>query len=156
MSNTITTDPNYRTIRVKGDGVQYEAKAALGTIKPGMLVKLTNAAADTVTPHATARGIAARAFALENELAGKSKDVVYTCGSIVQYAIFRPGDVVNALIANGENIAKGDYLTSDGAGRLKKIAVIACGDIIAVAQAACDMSGTSGVDPDGFCPAQII
>lgn len=155
MGNNITTDPNYRTIVIKGDGVRNEAIAS-GSILPGHLVKLTSAAVDTVAVHGTARAKAPRTFAVEDDLQGKGRDDAYTTSTKVQYVHFRPGEVVNARILNGENIAKGDFLASAGDGSLRKIAVVACGDIIAMAREACDMSGTSGADPSGFCAAEIL
>lgn len=109
----------YNTIAVISEGsVQKEALAS-GTVTPGMLLEQTSAAADTVKAHATAGGHAQAAFAVEDDLQGNDIDDNYSAGDRVLYKVFRPGDEVNALLANGQNVSKGDKLVSNGDGYLK-------------------------------------
>jgi len=113
----------YKTIAVISEGsVQKEALAS-GTVTPGMLLEQTSAAAATVKAHAVAGGHAQSAFAVEDDLQGNDIDDNYATGARVLYKVFRPGDEVYALLANGENIAIGDKLSSNGDGYLKKATV---------------------------------
>jgi len=157
-----------KSIRIIGDGVQKEALAS-GTVSPGMLVEITNAAVDTVKAHATAGGNAQTAFALEDDLQGNGIDDNYASDARVLYAIFGRGDEVLALINDGENIAKGDLLESAGNGKLRKLVAQNTGSadsssggisiltrqIVGQAKEACDMSDSSTVDPNGRCRIEI-
>lgn len=115
-----------KTIQLKGDIVRKE-RVADTAITPGMLIQIKSAA-DTVQPHATANGFAQTAFALENDLVGKSigdpagSDATarqeYAIGEMVQYGVFQKGAEVNAILAQGQNVTEGAYLTSNGAGLL--------------------------------------
>lgn len=105
-------------IQVKGNG-RYEEAVASGILKPGHLIKLDSDG--KVLVHSTPGGAAMKAFALENALLGKTIDDAYAVGDIVPYAIFMPGDVVQARVpAGAAAIVIGDQLISDGTGCLKK------------------------------------
>jgi len=150
----------YNTIAVISEGsVQKEALAS-GSITPGHLLEQTTAAADTVKVHATAGGHAQSAFAVEDDLQGNTIDDAYASGKRVLYKVFRPGDEVYALIANGENISKDDMLMSAGDGTLKETTGDSSGTIVephivGYAREACDMSDSSGADPSGRCLVEI-
>lgn len=141
--------PN-NTITLKGTGIRSEA-LAVAAITPGHLVELTSA--DKIQKHSGAGLAAERAFAVEDDLQGNDIDDDYSAGAIAQYNIYRPGDEVYALLANGESVAIGDKLESNGDGTLRKVdtdtsaATIEVGSIVGVAKAALDMSGSSLVDP---------
>jgi hypothetical protein len=127
---------------------QIEALAS-GSITPGHLLERTSAAADTLKVHALAGGVAQRIFAIEDELQGNGIDDVYADGALVQARQYMPGDLVYALIANGENISKADKLVSDGNGALEKADTDSATmeqDTVAYAMEDNDMSGSSGVD----------
>jgi hypothetical protein len=141
---------------------EYEANAA---ITPGMLIELMSTG--KVRAHAGEGQNALPMFALENELEGEGVDDDFAAGDLVQCWIPNRGDIVNARISNGENIAIGDFLESNGDGYLQKhtadvdssadITTIYPLQIVGQATEACDMSGSSGVDPaGGFCAVRII
>ena len=92
----------------------YREAAATATVTPGMLVEAV--AGGNAAPHGTAGGPGAPAFARENEIIGNGIDVDYAAGDNVLYGVSRSGDEVYGWIADGENVAAGDYLQSDGAG----------------------------------------
>lgn len=140
MANTITIYSRHFK--------QIEALAS-GSITPGYLLERTSAAADTVKAHALAGGVAQRIFAIEDELQGNDIADVYLTTTLVQARQFLPGDIVNALINNGENISKGDKLVSAGNGRLQKADTDSATmeeDTVAYALEDNDMSGSSAVD----------
>ncbi len=93
---------------------EYDADAA---ITPGMLVELTSTG---VKKHATAGGNALPMFALEDELQGNGIDDDYATDDKVQVWIPNRGDIVNALLKDEQNISVGDFLESDGEGKLQK------------------------------------
>jgi hypothetical protein len=109
----------FHSIKLKNYSDVFEEFTANGAIIPGMLVEQTPAA-ETVRVHSTASGPAIPMFALEDALQGKGIDDTYTTGTKVQVWIPGRGDQVNALLADEQNIAIGDRLVSDGAGRLMK------------------------------------
>lgn len=109
----------YQTVKVKKYSDVIEEFVASNTITPGMLVEQTPAAT-TVRRHATNGGTAIPMFALEDELQGKTIDGNYATGDVVQVWIPGRGDIVYALLADEQNVAIGDALISDGAGRLAK------------------------------------
>lgn len=134
---------------------RFEAKAAASDIKPGFLVYMTNAAVDTVAKHASAAGnVCPVMVAIEDANQGNGIDDLYTSGNMVQCEILVPGDIFYGLVADGQNIAKGDLLESAGAGTLNKYTADSTGiyypkQIVGQALEAVDMSGSAGVDPSG-------
>ena len=137
---------SYNTIVLQGTGRRFEAVVTTGqTITPGMLVKLQSDG--TVRTHSAAGQVAERAFAVEDDLQGKVITDAYASASLCQYEILNSGDVAYLPIANGEDIAVGDFLQSDGAGKLDKYVADSAGvveyplSIIGVAMDALDLSG---------------
>lgn len=125
-------------------GIQFEAPAN-AAITPGYLIELMSTG--KVRKHAVAEGSAERMFALENDLQGKSIGTDYAEDDVVQIAIFRPGDEVQAWLKDGENVVIGDKLESDGAGQLQKVtaesaSVIVGTNILAVAVEAVNLSNS--------------
>lgn len=106
-----------KTVTLKGNPIQKEANCVTAVITPGML--LDRNAAD-VQPHASAGQNASPLFAVENAMIGDDIDHNYQVGENVIFGFFRPGDEVYALLANGQNVATGDLLESDGAGALQR------------------------------------
>jgi len=147
------------TITLKGEGVRFEA-IANAAITPGHLVELMSTG--KLRAHATAGGSAERAFAVEDDLKGNDIADDYAASNIAQYNIYKPGDVVYALLANGETAAIGSKLESNGDGTLRVVdadtsaGTIFVGSIVGVAMAAVDMSGSSAADPDGRIKVRII
>lgn len=144
----------HRTITIMGDPVRKELNAA-SVITPGNLVE--RASSTTCQNHSTSGGNAARMFALEDELQGKEISEDYASAARVLLGIFKPGDEVYAHIANGQTIAVGDFLESNGDGTLKKHTAQTLEDsnpgtnythgIVGIALEAIDLSGSSGADP---------
>ena len=149
-----------RTIFLKKRPIRKEAIAG-GAITPGHLIALNSAG--KVVVHAVAGGIAAKAFAFENELtnyggAGTTDhtiDTPYANNDNCYYGVCSSGAEVYALIAAGNPaIAKGAYLQSAGDGTLEAVGAGTPGTTfpgvaVAVALEAVDNSG-------GASPARII
>ena len=105
------------TIKLKKYSDVIEEFVAGAAITPGMLVALN--ASGAVIPHGEAAGNAIPMFALEDELQGKTIDDAYEVGAPVQVWVAGRGDIVNAIA--GAEIAAGDFLVSDGTGKLKPV-----------------------------------
>jgi len=150
-----------KTIKLKNYGNNFEEFIAASAIKPGHLIELTSA--NKVQSHSTSGGNVLKLFALEDSLQGKGITDAYAANDPVQAWFVQPGDQVNAILANGENVVIGDFLSSNGNGELKKYVIASSAAVIeypevivAVARKAVDMSGSSAVDPDGFIPVTIV
>lgn len=99
-----------------------EMAIASGAMKPGMAVQRTNATADTVVVHATVNVRPKPLFVLEeDELQGKEITDAYASGDKVIMRVAQPGDLVMALVAQGEVLAKSDYLTLGADGLWYKV-----------------------------------
>lgn len=105
-----------KTVILKGDPIRKEA-AASEAITPGELLAFSSG---KLIPHGTAGGDAQKMFAVEEDFVGDGIDTDYAADDQVQYIVARQGDEVNAFLKNGENVARGDPLESDGAGALQK------------------------------------
>lgn len=135
--------------------IQEEA-IANAAITPGWLIELMSTG--KVRAHSSSGQNQEFMFAFENELEGEGIDDDYAAADIVQYIIARRGDVVNAILANGQNVAIGDLLESNGDGTLKKYTADAIAvssaepgtvtvyptQIVGMALEALDLSGSSG------------
>lgn len=151
----------YHTIVIRGTKETQETALASGTVYPGFLLE-PHTTADTFKAHA-ATGIkgGGAIFAIEDELQGNDIADAYTSGSRMQIYFAKPGDVIYVRIVNGANIAIGDKLVSNGNGYMKELTPDASAVVIeqytmGYAMDACDMSGSSGVDPDGWCRMRVI
>jgi len=135
---------SYSNIRL-----EYDAVAA---ITPGMLVELTSAG--KVQAHSTAGGNAQTMFAFEDELQGKGINDAYAADDKVQVWHARPGDEVNAILPDGQNISIGDLLESAGDGMLQAHSPASEGaeypeGVVAVALEAVDLSDSSAAESSG-------
>ena len=142
-----------KTIKIKKylDIVEeYEAVAAL---YPGHLLELTTAG--KVQKHSDASGEVVAAFALEDELQGNGIDDAYAAADKVQVWYPTKGEVVNAVLADGENASIGSLLVSNGDGTLAVYTEPDSFDVHAplmvVGQAieAVDLSDSSGAEDSG-------
>jgi hypothetical protein len=97
-----------------------DEKIANGTITPGMLVKRLST--DKVVAHSTAGGAVAPLFAIEDENQGNDIDDNYSATNLVKLWRPVPGEQVQGIASetSGHQIAIGDFLESDGTGRLRK------------------------------------
>ena len=107
---------NPRTIVIKGDPLLKEANAA-EAITPGHLVRFDDAG--DIEKHDTSEGRAAKMFAVERASAGQDIGTDYKEGDLARYGVGRSGDEFYALLADGEDVSKGDALASAGGGNLK-------------------------------------
>ena len=88
-------------------------------ITPGMLVELE--AAGTVKPHASADAAVEKAFALEDELQGKTIADDYVAGAPVQIWFAQAGEIAYGIMDSGVTPAVGSFVQSNGDGKLKAL-----------------------------------
>lgn len=110
------------TILLKGELRHNEEGIAEGTITPGDLIDF-NLTSGKVQRHDVSGGNTSAMFAKENDLQGDGIDVDYTVGKLVQYLTPVPGDQIYALLTTSQTIKKGNFLASNGDGKLKKYVV---------------------------------
>jgi len=135
------------TIAVWTNNPHRKEALASGAMYPGMCVQRTSATVDTVIVQATAEVAPTPLLILEeDELQGKELTEVYATGKRVFFRTPYPGDYFGLLLADGQNVAKADFLTPVGDGTWKK----ATGSMIKVAQAleAKDLSASSNTAND--------
>ena len=137
----------------------YDERVAVAALSPGHLLELTSA--NKVQKHSTAGGNHARLIATEDGLRGNGVDVAFAANDPVQVATMLPGEIALMVLKNGENVAIGDFLESAGDGTLQKHVIDSTGDyftnnLVGIAEEAVDMSGSAGVDPDGFIKVRFI
>jgi len=148
-----------KTVVVRGD-VQREEFKTNGTPSPGHLLEIDSSG--DVLPHNSAGENMYPLFALENDLQGDDIDTAYADNVQAQCAWAKPGVMVNAILADGENVAIGDLLESAGDGTLQKYVlddsstVHYSNQIVGVAREAVDMSDSSAADPAGRVLVSII
>lgn len=147
------------TIKLKNYSDINEELAAAGVITPGMLVELKSET--TVGFHAVAAGTVLPMFAVEDELQGGDIDDDFAAADKVSVWVPGRGDIVNAILEDGENVIAGDFVESAGNGKLKKHDVLSTGDyvpnqIVGQVIKPVDMSGSSGADPNGRVEIRIV
>ena len=110
-----------RVIKLLGEPVQDEDRAAAAEITPGMLLDIDGSG--DLIPANSAGGYFERMFALEREEMGNDIDEVYAIGDTVKAGRFPPGTRVLVLIPSGQNIQDGEYLEAGAtAGMLRAYA----------------------------------
>ena len=116
------------TIKIKKYSDVIEEYVAAAAITPGMLVEL--ASATTVQAHSGQDENVLIMVALEDELQGGLISTDYDAEDQVQVWVPGRGDMINGILALGQNAVVGDFLTSNGDGNLKvaPAASIAGGD----------------------------
>jgi hypothetical protein len=130
----------------------FEEFIANAAITPGHLVEVV-LATGKVRVHTTAGGNVLPMFAVEDELQGKGIDEAYVADNPVSVWVTGRGCIVNALLADGQNIAIGDWLESAGDGTLTKHVVDSAGvgtlaaQLVGQAIEAVDLSGSVGTHP---------
>jgi len=123
-------------------GVFLEKNAA-EALYPGRMIELDSN--DEVQMHSSAAGVAVPMFAIEDALQGNGIDDQYASGDPVQTWIPNRGDEVYAILADGENVSIGDFLSSAGDGGLQGGTT----EPVGVALEALDLSGSSGEETSG-------
>lgn len=130
------------TIQLKGEFSRDE-RAAGGAVTPGHLVELNSS--DKYVVHSTGAGPHGRAFAVENELEGKTITEAYVLDERIQVNYQLPGNEVNAILAATEDIAIGAFLQSAGDGTLEALSGTDR-QPVGIALAALDLSASGAVD----------
>jgi len=133
----------YTTIKLTRYTPIKEELKAKEIMDPGKLVEATTD--EQVQLQDSVGAQVPRMFVMEDELQGHDIGVAYSSGDIVSVGYFRPGDKVLGILASGENVTEGDYLDSDGTGRLQ--ASGGMGQQVVQALEDKDLSET-GADPD--------
>ena len=105
------------TIKLKKYSDNVEELIANAAITPGMLVE--EMSTGKVRAHAGEGQNLLPMFALEDELQGRDIDDNYVAADPVQCWIPYRGDIVNAILADGEAVTRGGWLISNGDGFLK-------------------------------------
>lgn len=153
-----------RSIKVKKYVDIIEEYDAAAAITPGMLVELTSAG--KVQAHSSAgQNILPVMVALEDELQGNDVDDDYAADDKVQVWVPQRGEQAYMILADGEDVAIGDALESNGAGKLQKHTedvaeggssqeavtdtTIYTNQIAAVALEAKDLSSSSALESSG-------
>ena len=125
------------TVLIRTRSRYTDERLAGGAITPGHLIELDSS--DQVVVHATAAGaVAARMFALEDQIANRGIDDAYASGERVIFQQCLPGDIVYAILENAGNVAIGAALQSNGAGELEARTT---GETVAIALEAVNASG---------------
>jgi len=91
-------------------------------------------------------------YSSDNVTAGIDDD--YADEDVVLVNVPGKGSKVQVRVANGESIAIGDYLVSNGDGDFKERTSEATALLMAVS--ACDMSDSSAADPDNLVEAIVL
>jgi len=150
----------YNTIAVVETGLLRKEAVANAAITPGHLIERMSTG--KVRVHATAGGTASPMFALEDSIQGNGITTAYEAADRVQVGIFNSGDEVYAHLYNGETAVIGSKLESQGDGTLRvvdadtSVGTVGVQSVIGTALEAVDMSGSSGVDPDGRILIEIL
>lgn len=129
---------------------RFEERTAAGTIKPGHLIGI-NSSGNAIA-HDAAGGRAAKEFALEDALQGKTINDNYASGDRVFTVIAAPGDIVYAWLSGGEHATPNEFLTSNGDGALK----VVTGTDHAIAQAVEEVNASDSNDVDERIKVRIL
>jgi hypothetical protein len=104
-----------RAIVLRGSPVILEDEIADAAITPGHLLKRTTTGFAKNTEN---NKLVPLYVAVERDELGKDVADAYAASDVVKVAALYPGCRAYMFIASGANIAKGDFLTGDTAGRL--------------------------------------
>lgn len=155
-----------RTIILKAHPYQQEEEiVAAAAITPGHILERATATSTegkgNVQVHSTADGCAAGFLvAKEDSLRGRGIDDDYAADDPVACWIPKKGDQGYCLLKDGEDIAIGDKLVSNGDGTLKEREGASDGEvpqsIIAIALETRDLSSSSGADSGYRCVVEFV
>lgn len=133
------------TVVLKNYSNVFEEYPAHAAITPGHLITLNSDG--EVAVHATSDGPVLPMFAIADALQGKDISQPYAAGDQVQVWVPNRGDIINAILLDGESVVIGDLLSSAANGELKKLDnSTSLGDVehaVGVALAALDLSSSS-------------
>ena len=125
------------TIILKGDPIMSEREAG-GVVTPGQML-IRNSAGAVVVNAAAADVDAPATFAKENDIAGDDLTHAYASGEVVLFFTGAPGMQVFAVLEDGQNVAIGAALETNGSGDLQAKTT---GRTVGVALEALDLSAT--------------
>lgn len=125
----------------------YEALAAVGTIKPGHILKRSSAT--QVTPIASADHINTRMVAVEaptaDDVSNPAINHAYDSGDNVRFVFAQPGDLLYMWLKDGQTASIGSLLaTSATAGELEVEATNTDARIVGIAESAASPVGAAG------------
>lgn len=150
----------YNTIVLKNYlNIFEEYTATAVALTPGMLLEVTSAG--LVQAHSIEGGVILPMVALHDELQGNEIDDDFAVSAKVQCWIPQRGDQAYLLVADGETVSKGDFLISDGTGKVKVYTGDAASDveypnsIVGVALDDLDMTDSDDAEV-GRVPVRII
>jgi hypothetical protein len=139
----------HNTIRLMDYSNKFKEFELSGAAYPGMLMERDTGNDGKVKPHSSTDGTdPQRMFLFERELLGEEMNTEVASGEKAQVWYPSPGDVVYAILADGENVSNvGDPLTSNGDGKLKQNNTT--GAVVAYALETLDLSASSGAESTG-------
>jgi len=109
---------SFNTIKITNHSDNFEEYVADAAILPGTLLELNTD--NEVKVHATAGGnVGSKMFAIEDVFQGKGIDEAYAAADKVRVWFPAPGDIVLAILADGQTVGEGDLLESNGSGYLQ-------------------------------------
>lgn len=139
----------YNTIRIMDYSNKFKEFELSAAAIPGMLLERDTSNNGEVKPHGTADGTdPQKMFLFERELLGEEMDTQVISGEKAQAWYPAPGDVVYAILADGEAVSNvGDPLVSNGDGKMKQASTT--GAVVGYALETLDLSGSSGEESSG-------
>lgn len=154
MSITVY-EPNRILLWGDLDGTIVNDVPAGAAITPGMLVEFYNVGGvQKLRPNSSATSVPTLLVAVENTMHNKGIDDAYEINDRVLARSLESGDIIYALIPSGQNIALGDYLQSNGDGKLK--AATSAAASAGVAKFQCVHVAPGAVTKDTRVRVQII
>ncbi len=137
----------YNTIRLMDYSNKFKERTLKSAAYPGMLVAETTNA-NEVEPNGSANDTdPQRAFLMERELLGEGIDTQIEADERAQVWFPAPGDEVYAILADGNDAARGTKLTSNGDGTLQVSTTT--GAVVAYALEDVDTSSSSALESEG-------
>lgn len=146
------------TIIAGGNGDYVEAVPA-AAFSPGHLVEWTSAG--KLQKNSASGGRCEKLIAIENDLEGEGVSDAYATTDRARAFVPYPGAKCRVKIANGQNVAIGNKLCSNGDGQFRNVKTDSSGTIvedyaICVALEAVNMAVSSAADPDGWCLVRFM
>lgn len=144
----------YNTIKLKKYLDIVKEKDAAAAITPGHILEQTSL--DKFQVHSSAgQNVTPLIVALEDELQGNGIDDAYATNNKVQAWYPQSGEEFYGILKDGQNVAIGDELESNGDGTLRKHEAGSAAEleyprsIVGKAQEALDLSDSSGGESSG-------
>lgn len=104
---------------IAGQGEIQQERTATVAIKPGMIIERVGAMG--IKPHATEGAVDQMLFAENSVDLQTMRDAEYAIDETVFFHQYKSGDMVNAILKSGENVAASAKLASAGDGYLQAV-----------------------------------